>query len=108
MIKIWKITVQAFALLTMAAFLEMSELGIERDETYDPGLYEEQTEGRGILLEIPAQIRSFLSVESFTGCFIRPIRISSVRCMLTCILRSRFVSIRWRYRAWASENVSLL
>lgn len=47
---IWRIVVQEFALLMVAAFLEVAKVGIERHEAYDPGVSAKQTEGRGILL----------------------------------------------------------
>lgn len=62
---IWRILVQEFALFTVVLFLEAAEFGIEKHETYDPGVFSEQTEGRGILLETQAKIRACFYVERF-------------------------------------------
>lgn len=46
-----RIAVQELALYTVASFLEAAEYGSESRETHDPGVSEERTEVRGILLE---------------------------------------------------------
>lgn len=51
---IWRVAFQEFTLFMVLSFLEVAELGIERHETHDKGVSSERTEGRGILLEIPA------------------------------------------------------
>lgn len=54
---IWRIAVQQFALFMVDYFAEAAEFYTRRHETYDPGVSAERTEGRVILLDVPARIQ---------------------------------------------------
>lgn len=60
---IWRIMVQEFAFFTVASFIEVAELGIDRQKIYNPGVSAERTDGRGFLLESPPRIRACFYVE---------------------------------------------
>lgn len=77
------ILIQELALFTTDAIIEVAEFSIERDETYDPGLSAERTDGRGILLEI----RERTTRTCFTPeCFCRLLHTRGTKVMLELML----------------------
>lgn len=70
----------------MASFVEAAEFGIERHDTYDPGVSAERTETQVFLLEISARIRACFIV----GRFFRLLHtlVAKVECAMHAYLQS--------------------
>lgn len=70
----------------MDAFLEVAEFGIQQHDTYDPGVFVERTDGRGILVKIMERIGACFTSERF--CLLLHTRGANVEGSLHAYLQS--------------------